>query len=309
MMHPVDYAPSQDFGDNPTKHLPASHWIIQQFGNYQPDGHTGIDYPCPVGTEVRAAADGVVRHVGRLGGSYADNPWWIAPSFAGFTYVVDHGHFIGIYGHCMDGAARVSAGQRVAEGQVLGLSGNTGASTGPHLHFECLPDGYILNSYMYGRINPHTLFTTSSLSYAGTTTAVKEEEDMGHVDSISEQAKKEIAEMVYGWVVKDDTGHTANISWYLLSRKAATEELIRQIAQATAQAVLNAHLPNVATGGTTTLGLETSWAAANVRAVLQNAPAAPEGISAEEVARLVEQGIKQVTDNFSITLTAQKAGE
>lgn len=169
MIHPVDYAPSQDFGDNPTRNLPAAHWIIQQFGNYQPDGHTGIDYPCPIGTPVKAAAAGIVRHVGRLSGTYAANPWWIAPSFAGFVYVVDHGHFIGIYGHCMDGGARVVSNQRVTEGQILGLSGNTGASTGPHLHFEVLPDGYILDSAMYGRINPSSLLT-GSLSYAGTTT-------------------------------------------------------------------------------------------------------------------------------------------
>lgn len=173
MIHPVDFRPSQDFGANPTKHLPAGHPIIQAFGNYQPDGHTGIDYPCPVGTPVKAAAAGTVVHVGRLTGTYASNPWWIAPGFAGFTYVVDHGHFIGIYGHCMDGGAKVKKDDRVKEGQVLGLSGNTGASTGPHLHFECLPDGYVLNSTHYGRINPHTLF--GSLSYAGTTTT---EDDM-----------------------------------------------------------------------------------------------------------------------------------
>lgn len=175
MIHPVDYKPSQDFGANPTKHLPVGHPIIQTFGNYQPDGHTGVDYPCSIGTPVKAAAAGTVVHVGRFGGSYASNPWWIQPSFAGYTYVVDHGHFIGIYGHCMDGAARVSAGQRVAEGQVLGLSGNTGASTGPHLHFECLPAKFNLNSAYYGRINPASLF--GGIQVHGTTTTPPSEED------------------------------------------------------------------------------------------------------------------------------------
>lgn len=162
MRHPVDYAPSQDYGSNPTKHLPSTHWIIQQFGNYQPDGHTGIDYPCPVGTQVKAAAAGRVLHVGWMGGSYASNPWWIQPSFAGYVYVVDHGHFIGIYGHCKDASNWVNVGDQVAEGQTLGLSGNTGASTGPHLHFECLPAGFNLYGPMYGRINPHSLFSTIS---------------------------------------------------------------------------------------------------------------------------------------------------
>ncbi|HJW01367.1 MAG TPA: M23 family metallopeptidase [Arthrobacter sp.] len=178
MIRPVDFEPSQLYGDNPTKWLPADSWLIQTFGNYQPDGHTGIDYPCPAGTPVRAVAAGTVVHVGRLAGTYADNAWWISPGFAGFTYVVDHGSFIGIYGHCMDGAARVSYGQRVSEGQVLGLSGNTGASTGDHLHFEVLPDGYVLNSYMYGRINPATLFGSASINPQGTITPQEEEDDM-----------------------------------------------------------------------------------------------------------------------------------
>lgn len=183
MIHPVNYPPSQDFGDNPTATLPASHWIIQQFGNYQPDGHTGTDYPCPLGTPVRAVAAGTVLHIGWLGGSYADNPWWISPSFAGYVAVIDHGHFIGIYGHCLDGSAGVRAGDRVREGDVFIRSGNTGASTGPHLHFEALPDGYVLNSYMYGRINPASLFT-GSLSPAGTITPLEETLSAAEVNEI-----------------------------------------------------------------------------------------------------------------------------
>jgi len=157
MIRPVNYEPSQHFGENPTSILPSNHWLIQQFGNYQPDGHTGIDYPCPSGTPVKAVTSGTVLHVGWFGGSYADNPYWIAPGFAGFCYVVDHGDFVGIYAHCLEGGARVNVGQRVSEGQVLGLSGNTGGSTGDHLHFEVLPNGWITNSRMYGRINPASI--------------------------------------------------------------------------------------------------------------------------------------------------------
>jgi hypothetical protein len=181
MRHPVDYAPSQDYGDNPTRNLPADHWIIRTFGNYQPDGHTGIDYPCPSGTPVRAVTAGKVLHVGTMGGTYASNPWWIQPSFAGYFYVVDHGWFIAIYGHCLAGGARVTIGQQVAEGQVLGLSGNTGASTGDHLHFEILIKPFVLNSRMYGRANPAALFGDilpqgAATSPQGTTTS--EEDDM-----------------------------------------------------------------------------------------------------------------------------------
>ena len=159
MIHPVDHEPNQDYGDNPTRDLPADNWIIKMFGNYQPDGHTGIDYPCPAGTPIRAVTSGRVLHVGWFSGSYSDNPYWIAPGFAGWCYVIDHGDFVGIYAHGQEGGSRVTVGQTVTEGQVIGLSGNTGGSTGPHLHFEVLPNGWIVNSYMYGRINPATLFS------------------------------------------------------------------------------------------------------------------------------------------------------
>lgn len=213
MIRPVDLAPTQLYGDNPTSTIhPGSpdYWIIELYGNYQPDGHAGQDYPCKAGTPVRAVADGVVLHIGRLGGTYADNPWWIAPDFAGYVAVIDHGSFIGIYGHCMDGSGKVKAGQRVSEGQVFVLSGNTGASTGDHLHFEILPDGYILGSRMYGRIDPEPLFT--GLSYAGTTITPIEQ------DWLTMATQQEVADAAYegclralGWAIDTDDGKKLSV--------------------------------------------------------------------------------------------------
>lgn len=153
MSYPVVNAVvSQFFKDNPTNDLPWDHWIIKAYGNYQPFGHTGIDISCAIGTPVMAVAAGRVVFEGRLTGSYADNPWWISPSFAGVVVVIDHGHFIGIYGHLSE--TLCTKGDWLEEGEVFAKSGNTGASTGPHLHFEVLPDGYDLNTKMYGRVDP-----------------------------------------------------------------------------------------------------------------------------------------------------------
>lgn len=192
MIRPVDAEITQRFGDNPTKHLPWNSWLIRTFGNYQPDGHSGEDYACKAGTPVRAVTSGTVLHIGWMGGTYADNPWWVQPSFAGYCAVIDHGAFIGIYGHCMDGSAKVGAGQQVAEGQAFILSGNTGASTGDHLHFEILPDGYVLGSAMYGRIDPESLFT-GSLSYQGGTTTQEE------IDMAAEQNILARLQEIVGW--------------------------------------------------------------------------------------------------------------
>jgi hypothetical protein len=154
---PVSGSVSQGFGSNPTRDLPADSWLIQTFGNYQPNGHTGVDFPVAVGTPVRAAASGVVQHVGWYSGSYADNPYWISPSFAGFVLVIDHGSFVGIYAHLS--SSPVNVGQQVSEGDIVAYSGNSGGSTGPHLHFEVLPDGWDFNNGMYGRVNPARYIT------------------------------------------------------------------------------------------------------------------------------------------------------
>lgn len=213
MIRPVDAEISQRFGDNPTKHLPASSWLIKTFGNYQPDGHTGEDYSCPAGTPIRAVTGGIVRHVGWYGGTYRDNPYWISPKFAGFCYVIDHGAFVAIYAHGLDGGSRVRAGQRVEEGQVIGLSGNTGGSTGPHLHFEILPDGWITDSYMYGRIDPKPLLA-SSIAVQGS---------ISQEDELSAAEVQEIKDTIFSIV------GTMNEQYHTATRAHIIEELSAKI--------------------------------------------------------------------------------
>lgn len=84
--------------------------------------HAGIDFGTPVGTPVRSAAPGEVV---------------AATSMRGFgnVVIVDHGGGIStVYGHLS--RIGVRTGERLAQGQVLGASGNSGLSTGPHLHWE-----------------------------------------------------------------------------------------------------------------------------------------------------------------------------
>ena len=257
MIRPVDAEISQRFGDNPTRNLPASSWLIQTFGNYQPDGHTGEDYACPIGSPVRAVADGTVLHIGWMGGTYDQNPWWIQPSFAGYHAVIDHGSFIGIYGHCSDGSAKVAKGARVSEGQVFILSGNTGGSTGPHLHFEVLPDQYVLNSTFYGRIDPEPLFS-SSLSYASESITPVQEDDMATVPQDEWEWAKQVL--------------TA------LSDNAATKKDLAGVPQAvvTAQVPYKDPVTGQDTGQTTSLATMAGYAdfqASATRALVLQGPA------------------------------------
>jgi hypothetical protein len=86
--------------------------------------HGAIDIGVAEGTSVFATADGTVTVAGAVNGY-------------GYAVYIDHGNgLVSRYGHLQAGGIKVSVGQTVTAGQVIALSGNTGISTGPHLHFE-----------------------------------------------------------------------------------------------------------------------------------------------------------------------------
>ncbi len=97
--------------------------------------HKGIDWATPVGTAVVASSSGVVTKAG----------WG-----SGYGYVVYISHPDGKvtrYGHLSK--ILVKSGQSVSQGQKIALSGNTGVSTGPHIHFEILVNGVQVNPMKY----------------------------------------------------------------------------------------------------------------------------------------------------------------
>ena len=88
----------------------------------KPAWHSGVDIKAPLGGAVKATADGVVLR------STYDSKY-------GRYILVDHENgFKTLYGHCRK--TLVKAGARVKRGQTIGLIGNSGRSTGPHLHYE-----------------------------------------------------------------------------------------------------------------------------------------------------------------------------
>lgn len=100
--------------------------ISQRFGETytNPSGHTGIDYLCPAGTPILASEAGQVFFAGWKDGGY------------GYCVFLKHSDGnVTIYEHLLKNVA-VLVGQKVEQGDLLGFSGSTGNSTGPHLHFE-----------------------------------------------------------------------------------------------------------------------------------------------------------------------------
>lgn len=97
------------------------------------DWHPGIDIAVDFGTPVYASGAGTVEQAGWNGGY-------------GRYVRIDHGNgYESAYGH-MSGLT-VTAGQRVAKGEIIGFAGSTGYSTGPHIHYEVLADGQNVDPY------------------------------------------------------------------------------------------------------------------------------------------------------------------
>ena len=97
--------------------------------------HSGLDIGAPVGTPVKAPAPGVVVFAG-------------VQAEYGQTLIVDHGHDTkSIYGHLSRLAVAVN--EKVQRGEVIALTGNTGRSSGPHLHYEIQVKGQSVNPTGY----------------------------------------------------------------------------------------------------------------------------------------------------------------
>lgn len=101
----------------------------------KPSFHSGLDISVPHGTHVKATADGIVSFSG-----------WTAGS--GNTVVIEHGHgFSTAYAHNKQNLVKV--GQRVKRWEAIALSGSTGVSTGPHVHYEIWKNGHHVNPAAY----------------------------------------------------------------------------------------------------------------------------------------------------------------
>lgn len=114
--------------------------ISSPFGASRPGGsHRGLDIAAPTGTPIYAAADGTVR-TRAYGSSY------------GNYVVVDHANgYSTLYAHASSIPSNIRAGVKVVRGQVIAYVGNTGNSTGPHLHWEVIRNGQAINPMNFFR--------------------------------------------------------------------------------------------------------------------------------------------------------------
>jgi len=130
---------TQSFGKRP-----------EYYGQFGFPGHEGIDLAAPMGTPYYAAAPGTVLKV-------TDKRRDGKPSAYGWHVIIDHGNgFSTLYAHASAKVA-VKNGDKVNAGQIIAFSGNTGNSSGPHLHMTVKKKGYQLPGWPAGYIDPWPL--------------------------------------------------------------------------------------------------------------------------------------------------------
>lgn len=105
--------------------------------------HKGIDYAAPIGTRIRAVADGTIEFIGRQGG------------YGNLVIIRHQGSYSTAYGHLNGFASGLRKGSKVSQGDIIGQVGQTGLASGPHLHYE-----FRINNQ---QVNPQTVALPQSV--------------------------------------------------------------------------------------------------------------------------------------------------
>jgi murein DD-endopeptidase MepM/ murein hydrolase activator NlpD len=126
-------------------------YLKQKYIDFGLVGHDGTDFAADIGTPVVAADDGQIAYAGD--GDY------------GTTIVIRHRWGQSYYGHLSE--LKVAVGDTVVKGQIVALSGNTGLSLGPHLHFGIRLNEFDNNNGYKGKINPMPYLTAASAILSG----------------------------------------------------------------------------------------------------------------------------------------------
>ena len=118
--------------------------------------HNGVDFTVPEGSRIFATADGTVTEATRRS------------STSGLTVTIDHGNgYQTRYGHLSE--ISVKKGQKVNRGDIIALSGNSGLSLAPHLHYEVIRDGKPVDpiDYFFLELTPREYRSLQNIAQSG----------------------------------------------------------------------------------------------------------------------------------------------
>lgn len=131
--------------------------LVAAYGNYQPFGHDGIDFGCPMRSVIVAPGAGRVD----FAGWFDQMPAWVANKYGylvgddsgGIAVLIDHGNGLLSALIHLD-QTDLNGGDWVIGGNIVGFSGTTGRSGGPHLHWSLIVAADVYRTALYGRIDP-----------------------------------------------------------------------------------------------------------------------------------------------------------
>lgn len=186
-----DYPVSLGFGDHLIDEQQKD--LYAQFGVV---GHDGIDFDMPTGTEIIAVDDGEILIA--------------EESDYGNTVVIQHKWGKSYYGHLSD--SKVSQHDKVKKGEIIALSGNSGITTGPHLHFGIKPEQHDTDNGYYGKIDPsfYLGLKPQLSSVLGVSTSTQEDGD--HAAPDLSQAENDNMQLLT-WRVNLKKGDTIRLGY------------------------------------------------------------------------------------------------
>jgi murein DD-endopeptidase MepM/ murein hydrolase activator NlpD len=112
--------------------------VTSGYGYRSSGWHGALDIGVPTGTLVYAVEDGIIDQIGQ---GCSEGYWNCGGGFGNYVSIDHHNDFYTNYAHLSE--VRVKKGEFVNRGDVIGVSGNTGSSTGAHLHFEVRQGGWL----------------------------------------------------------------------------------------------------------------------------------------------------------------------
>lgn len=146
--------------------------------------HLGIDYAAGIGTQVKAAGDGKITFVGVKGGY-------------GNTIMVNHASgYSTLYAHLNNFARNTSGGKNVKKGELIGYVGNTGLSSGPHLHFGLYRNETAINPSSVIKIEKNGLSGKDMKDFQAYTQSLKQKVDIA-LKSTMEPKKEENFNLIH----------------------------------------------------------------------------------------------------------------
>ena len=136
--------------------------------------HRGIDFAAPIGTPVYAAGNGRIEVIGRNSG------------YGNYIRIDHRGGYATAYAHLSRFAQGLQQGSAVSQGEVIGYLGNTGLSTGPHLHYEILVDGQQVDPLGVKVVREARLDDAEMAAFAATRAAIDQDyARLGGIDALA----------------------------------------------------------------------------------------------------------------------------